>query len=116
MWFQSAGYSAAAVCRLPLVARITLCNVLQVPAQLLPAGMQSQSDSITHAVAAALSVAAAAGGGPGAAAAPAAAGVQGQLLPPAAVGDDSELRARQRRQRHSEVQLSHWRLGARDRQ
>ena len=78
--------------------------------------MQSQSESITHAFAAALSVAAAAGGGPGAAAAPAAAGVQGQLLPPAAVGDDSELRARQRRQRHSEVQLSHWRLGVRDRQ
>ncbi len=28
-------------------------------------------------------------------------------------GEDSELRARQRRQRHSEVQLSHWRLAAR---
>jgi hypothetical protein len=31
-------------------------------------------------------------------------------------GEDSELRAQQRRQRHSEVKLSHWRLGARDRQ
>jgi hypothetical protein len=31
-------------------------------------------------------------------------------------GEDSELRARQQWQRHSEVQLSHWRLGARDRQ
>jgi hypothetical protein len=48
--------------------------------------MQSQSDSITHAVAAAFSVEAASAGWPGAAAAPAAARVQGLLLPSAAGG------------------------------
>jgi hypothetical protein len=31
-------------------------------------------------------------------------------------GQDSELLAQQLRQQHSEVQLSHWRLGARDQQ
>jgi hypothetical protein len=60
MWLHSAGYSAAAVRQLPQVGRITLCNVLQVltrSTQLQPAGMQSQSNRITYAVAAAYVVA-----------------------------------------------------------
>jgi hypothetical protein len=84
MWLRSAGYSAVAVRQLPPVARITLCNVMQVPTQ--PSGIQSQSDRITQAVTAALAGAAVAVGGPGAAAAPAAAGAQGQHPLQAAAG------------------------------
>ena len=81
MQTHSAGYFAAAVRQLPPAARITLCNVLQVPTQ--PVSIRIQSDRITQVVSAALCGAAAtqAGGGPGAAAAPVAAGVQ--RLPPA---------------------------------
>ena len=84
MQTHSAGYFAAAVRQLPPAARITLCNVLQVPTQ--PVSIRIQSDRITQVVSAALCGAAAtqAGGGPGAAAAPVAAGVQGQALLPAA--------------------------------
>jgi hypothetical protein len=84
MQTHSAGYFAAAVRQLPPAARITLCNVLQVPTQ--PVSIRIQSDRITQVVSAAPCGAAAtqAGGGPGAAAAPVAAGVQGQALLPAA--------------------------------
>lgn len=65
MQTHSAGYFAAAVRQLPPAARITLCNVLQVPTQ--PVSIRIQSDRITQVVSAALCGAAAtqAGGGPG---------------------------------------------------
>ncbi len=116
MWLHSSGYSAAAVHQLPQVAWITQCNVLQVPTQQRLAGMQSQSDCIMNAVAAALSVAAAAGGGPCAAAAPQQREYKDLSFNQWQRGEDLELLARQLRQQHLEVQLSHWRLGARDRQ